>query len=174
MTITHRKKRLIAILLSVALLLSGCSFPWPKPLPAEKVKEFLTRHREDIDIVVDYLKELEYDSAFAARDWGEPEKIFYEFEWHDISSEKVRTSIRNLWRAGCTHISKEKDRGNTIYLTLWNRIKESANCGIACTIDGEGYPKTEFQISCEEIEEGWFYYYCNYEFYRSHIRRTTY
>ena len=164
MTIIHRKKRLLAVLVSIALLFAGCSFRY-EPLSSEEAKAFLTRHWEDIDIIVDYLKELEYDSAFVEKD---NEKIFYEFEWHDISLEEVNTSIHRLWIDGCTGISKnDMQEINTISFKIWSRTMGSVDCGIACTIDGQGMPKTEFQTCCEEIGNGWFYYYDDYEEYRT-------
>lgn len=155
----HNRKSLVYVCLSIALLLAFCFLRNEGPT-AEKAKAFLTRHREDIEVVVDYLKELECDSASV--DKGR-EKAFYKFEWHDILSEKMNTSLQRLWAAGCRTIYKDD---NTISFEIWGRTRGDVDCGIACTIDGRGMPKTQFQIRCEELEDGWFYYYDDYEEYR--------
>ena len=153
------------MMLIVLMFLSSCSI-FPEPPSASEVKEFLMQNREDIDIVANYLKELECEGAFITKN---DRTIFYEFSNHEISSKKVSTSLRNLWRAGCLRISKNDRQGeNTIYFELWHTTVESSDCGIACTINGRGKPKTEFQVSCEQLEEEWFYCYDNYEEYRTH------
>ncbi len=156
------KKSLLAVLLSMALLLVGCGFRYDPP-SAEDANVFLAQNREDINIIVDYLKELEYDSAFVDKDNGE---IFYEFKYHTIESKDVKTGIRHLWSSGCEHISIRK-KDNTIYFEIWSRTMGDVACGISCTIDGNVYPKVEFQTECEPISDGWFYYYADYEEYRA-------
>lgn len=153
------RKRVIVVCLFLAFLLAGCSLR-NNGLTVEEAKAFLAEHRADIDLVVDYLKEPECDSALV--DKGK-EKVFYAFEWHDISSENVITSLRRLWAAGCKTIYRDE---NTISFEIWRRTRGDVDCGIACTIDGQGAPKTQYQIRCEEIGDGWFYYYDDYEEYR--------
>ena len=153
------KKTVMAVWLLMALLLSGCSLRNDGPT-AEEAKAFLSGHREEIDLVVDYLKELGYDSILI--DKGK-EEAFYEFEWHDISSENVITSLNSLWAAGCRSIYKDD---NTISFEIWCRTRGDVDCGIACTINRRGAPKTQYQTRCEEIGDGWFYYYDDYEEYR--------
>ena len=166
--ILFRKKSSITVLLSVALLfvIVSCNFRFEPP-SAEEAKAFLSRHREDIDIIVNYLKELEYDSAFIDVD-KDSGRIFYEFDWHEIPSVNVKNSIYRLRISGCCQISKDaKQEINTISFMIWTRTMGSVDCGIACTMNGQGKPKTEFQVSCEEIGDGWFYYYDDYEEYRT-------
>lgn len=158
----RKKKSLLAVFLSMALLLVGCSFRYDPP-SVEEANVFLAQHQEDINIIVDYLKELDYDSAFVDKDNGE---IFYEFEYHKIESKDVKTGIRHLWSSGCEHISIQKE-DNTIYFEIWSRTMGDVDCGISCTIDGNGYPKVQFQTECEPIFEGWFYYFADYEEYRA-------
>ena len=57
------KKTVMAVWLLMALLLSGCSLRNDGPT-AEEAKAFLSGSREEIDLVVGYLKELGYDSVF--------------------------------------------------------------------------------------------------------------
>ena len=168
MPVMYKKKILIVVSLLMTMLLAGCSFlyklPPSEPLSADEAKEFLTQHREDIDTIVDYLKELEYKSVFIDAD---NKKIFYDFEYHDISSWNVNACIHRLWIDGCIEISKnDTQERNAISFDIWRKIIGSEDCGIACTIDGQGMPKTEFQTYCEEIDDGWYYYYDDYEEYR--------
>lgn len=153
------KKIVIAFSLLLALLLSGCFLRNDGPT-AEEAKAFLSGSREEIDLVVGYLKELGYDSVFI--DKGK-DKAFYEYEWHDISSENIIASLHRLWAAGCRSIYKDD---NTISFETWRRTRGDVDCGIACTTDRQGAPKTQYQTRCEEIGDGWFYYYDDYEEYR--------
>lgn len=153
------KKTVMAVWLFLALLLSGCSL-CNDGLTAEDAKAFLSGYREELDLVIDFLKELGNDSVFIEKG---KEKAVYEFEGHDISSENVVASLRLLWAAGCRSIYKDD---NTISFEIWRRTRGDVDCGIACTIDRQGAPKTQYQTRCEEIGDGWFYYYDDYEEYR--------
>lgn len=161
--------RLAALAPAMLLFLSGCSLRFDPPSPAE-AREFLDRHREDIDLVTAYLLELDADYAFISKSLlKNPGKVFYAFETHDISSKEVVAAVRRLWRAGCTVMKKDDQNDNhTLSFMLWSRTMGSVDCGIAFVIGGEGTPKTAFQTMHEEIGDGWFYYYDDYEAYRSH------
>lgn len=151
------KEIVMTVLLLLALLLSGCSLRSDGPT-AEDAKAFLSGYREEIDLVVDYLKELGNDSVLIHKG-----KAFYEFEWHDISSENIIASLHRLGAAGCRSIYNDD---NTISFEIWRRTRGDVDCGIACTTDRQGAPKTQYQTRCEEIGDGWFYYYDDYEEYR--------
>lgn len=160
------KNWLLILLLAFALLLSGCTVDRSDPPSTEDAKAFLEHHKDDIDIIVEYLRGLKADLASISNANG---TIFYEFENHDIESKNVKMSIRHLWSAGCKSICKNDRRGNnSISIEIWCRTIGDVDCGIACTIDGQGTPKTEFQIECEKIAEDWFYYFDDYEEYRNH------
>ena len=160
-----RKIMLLSTMIVIVLLLSGCIVDRDPP-SAEDAKEFLAQHQDDIDVVVKWLRDLEYDYACIKNARG---IIFYEFDDHPIRQEDVKTSVRNLWSSGCKFICKDDEQGtNTISFEIWYRTVGDQDCGIACTIDGQGTPKTEFQIKCERITEDWFYYYDDYEEYRNH------
>ena len=153
-------KRFI-ILLMCCILLSGCSSAAPT---AEDTTDFLAENRADIEIVAGYLCKLDYDYAAITSCYGQ---CFYEFEYHIIEPAEVQTSIKNLWRNGCEFICKNAENGNqTIWFELWHRTSGSLDCGIACTITGQGLPQAEFQTYCEEIAPGWYYYFADYEEYR--------
>ena len=161
MKTSFRKKQLMIALLVLVALLSGCRFLINPPSSAE-VREFLRRNQNDIDVIVSYLKTLETDSAYINNDEG----VFYEFEIHNNIPEEVKDSIRKISNQGCSTIGKNKS--NTVFFEIWYTNFGDADCGFACTIDGQGTPKTEFQIYCEELGNGWFYFYDDYEEYRSH------
>ncbi len=114
--------------------------------------------------MISYLKELECDSTLIKQNNGQ---IIYEFDDHDIASAEVRFSISRLWRAGCKRIWKDKE-ANTISFELWYRTMGEVDCGIACTFDNQSTPKTAFQVCCEEVGDGWYYYFDDYEEYRAH------
>lgn len=166
-----KKLFLILAFFAVALLLPGCSIlnEFREPPSSAEAKEFLTKHRDEIDCVVEYLKELDCDDAWIHGGGG---SIFYEFDDHLISSAKVRSSVRKLWLAGCSDISKDdENENNTISFTFFSRTRGSIDCEIACTINGSGAPKTQFQIYREEIGDGWYYVYNDYEEWRCHPKQ---
>ncbi len=157
MLIVAMGRRLIGIIIAI-LLISVDLFSLEQP-SKEDAAVFLMQHRDDIDSIVDYLRELEVSDAYI-----DDKGILYELDWHDIPS-KVNTSVHRLRLSGCTDIHKE---ANTISFQIWSRTMGSVDCGIACTIDGQGTPKTWFQIYHEELGDGWFYYYDDYEEYRAY------
>ena len=168
----QRGKQPVGILVAVFLTLFVCRLCLfftgvslrPDPPTAEEAKAFLTRHRDDIGIVVEYLKDLDQDYASIKYIYNHG-TVFYDYVDHDISSKEVTASLRRLWFAGCTTIGKND---NTISFMIWTHIIYDVDCGIACTIDGQGTPKTEFQTKLKQIGDGWFYYYDDYEEYRAH------
>ena len=154
------KERLSVIILAFMFLISDCLYGF-EPLSKDEAAAFLIQHRDDIDTIVDYLKELESPDAYIDDNKG----VFYELSWHDIPSNEVNASVHRLQLSGCTDINKE---ANTISFMIWSRTIGSVDCGIACTINGQGTPKTLFQVYCEGLGDGWFYYYNDYEEYRAH------
>ena len=157
-------KKLLFILL-IAVFLTGCMKSYNPP-SSEDADIFLKDNRDDIDVIVDYLQsiETENDSVFFNFSITK-ETVFYDFEDHDILSDDVKTSLRYLKSNGCEVISMHKD-DNTIYFEIWHRTMGDVGCGIACTLDGQGFPKVQFQTECKPISDGWFYYYTDYEAYR--------
>lgn len=158
----------LVLLLVLVMLLSALLLPAQEPPTLAWAKVFLDHNREDIDTVADYLLRLETDHAFISKKLnGNPGKVFYDSEWHDIASKDVKDSVRRLWRAGCTIMEKD-EASNTLSFMIWSRSAGQADVTLAFTIDGQGEPKTEFQIAHEEMGEGWFWCFDDYETYRAH------
>ena len=157
----HLKSAKLVLLVLIVFFLSGCAGLLSKPKP-EDADLFLKNNRYDIDIIVDYLKAIDTDHAYIGRNRT---TITYEFEDHVIESEEVKDSLQNLWRAGCQFISIH-NAVNTVNFELWDRTMGNVSFGIACTLDGRGFPKAELQTECEAISNGWFCYYSDYEEYR--------
>lgn len=157
-------KKLFFILLIVAFM-TGCMKSFNPP-SIEDTDSFLKDNRDDIDVIVDYLQsiETEDDSVFFNFSITK-DTVFYDFEDHDILSDDVKTSLRHLKSNGCEVISMHKD-DNTIYFEIWHRTMGDVGCGIARTLDGQGFPKVQFQTECKPISDGWFYYNTDYEAYR--------
>ena len=130
------------------------------PPTSEEADKFLKNNWHDIDAVVNYLRTIDAEYAFVVGT-----TISYEFTDHEIIQEDVKTCLQRLWRAGCKLISIQNG-DNTIYFEIWNRIYGDVGCGIACTINGQGFPKVEMQTECKLISFGWFYYLADYEEYR--------
>ena len=148
--------------LTLCIVLSGCIAKRPT---ISKISSSLSDNREHYEILVEYLKELQYDYASISSDDG---TVFYDFSDHEIESKLVRNSIHSLWKNGCEFICKDATNGNnTIWFQLWHQTKGGLDCGLACTIDGTGNPNAVFQTECEQIDTGWYYYYSDYEEYRT-------
>ncbi len=156
-----KRINLLLVMLMLAAFLSGCAEFSDPPL-LEDADLFLKNNQHDLDVVVNFLKTIDADHAFISR---YETTVFYEFEDHEIISDEVRTSLRNLWSAGCLTISINHSN-NTVFFEIWKRTIGDVSGGVSCTLDGHGYPKAEFQTECTPISNGWFYYLADYEEYR--------
>ena len=154
-------------MLLIAVLISGCANSYNPPSP-EDADSFLKSNRNDIDVIVNYIQAIktEGNSVFIDK----TDAVFYEFKDHDILSDDVKTSLRRLRSNGCECLALLKD-DNTIYFEIWSRTVDGVGCGIARTLDEQGFPKVQFQTECKPISDGWFYYYTDYEAYRIDSKR---
>ena len=153
---------LLLLMAALDCCVSNCTHYYDPPT-TEDVDAFLKSNRQDMETVVDYLQSL--DADFAAMDKNET-TVFYDFEDHAIAQEDVINSLRCLWRAGCEHNSLNVHE-NTVYFETWYRTRGDVGCGIARTLNGRGFPKVQFQTECRPISDGWFYYFTDYEKYRT-------
>lgn len=154
------KFMILMLLLTVFIL--GCVKPFIPPT-LEDADQFLKNNRHDIDVAVNYLKSIDTEDNSV---YIKGITISYEFEDHIVSDEEIKRSLQHLWNAGCELICIQKEK-NTISFEIWSRTMGDVSCGISCTIDGQGYPRAEFQTVCTPISDGWFYYYADYEEYRT-------
>lgn len=157
-------KRFLVIIVAFALciVLPGCNTE--RPTSSDMTSSLLS-NREHYETLTKYLNELQFDYVSIRSDDG---TVFYGFSDHEIESDIVRASICSLWKNGCEFVCKDATNGNnTIWFQLWHRTRGGLDCGIACTIDGTGTPSVEFQTELEEIDEGWYYYFSDYEKYRT-------
>ena len=152
---------LLVLLMTASSCVSGCTHYYDPPTP-EEADAFLKKNQPDIDLVVDCLRSIDAESAHIDRN---STTIWYAFEHHDILEQDVIASLQRLWKAGCEAISIDH-RKNTISFEIWYRTRGDIGCGIACPIDGQGYPKAEMQTECTPISGGWFHYVADYEKYR--------
>ena len=181
---TKRFKVILIVLIILSVIVTSYAVQSCYGLTSRyRVKRFLRKNRKDIEIVVDYLKELQYDDVFVDDNDGmitygknvkDNEGIEnYVIIHTEISSQEVVSSIKNLWKAGCELINKDGRHGNknTINIQIWHgklggAVGGNRMYGLACTINGQGMPMAEFQTKCEVIENGWFYYYSDFEEWR--------
>lgn len=154
-------QHLLVLLMMASNCVAKCTRYYDPPTP-EDADEFFKNNQQAIDIVVDYLRSIDAESAHIDRS---STTVWYAFEHHDITETDVIDGLRRLWKAGCEAISISYGR-NTISFEIWYRTRGDIGCGIACTIDGRGYPKAELQTECTPISDGWFHYVADYEKYR--------
>ncbi len=158
----NMKRKLAKFLLLLLLFdcfLIGCTRFFTPPT-AEEADAFLKSNWHDIDTAVNYLKAIDTDIAFVVGT-----TVKYEFKDHEIVQEDVKTCFQHLWNAGCELISYDVG-DNTISFEIWNTTFGNVGCGIACTINGKGFPKAEMQTECKLISYGWYYFVADYEEYR--------
>lgn len=163
---TIRLTVLLLLLMIPVVFLCGCR-DFAKPMTADEVLEFLEENHADIELVRDYLRDLPCESAYISNGDG---SVFYEFASHEIQSREVKGAVRRLWREGCEEIlmGREEETGrNTISFQLWHRTIGSLDGGLACTVDGTGVPHVQFQTAYEDLGGGWFWYYADYEAWRT-------
>ena len=154
---------LIFVIGTICLFFSGCSNKHPSDT---EISSILLDNREDFKTIVRYLRSLNYDYLYIDSDNG---LSYYELSFHKINSDNVQISIHNLWNNGCESVRmcREEEMGkNTIWFQFWNGTGDRF-CGLSCTVDGSGEPNVWFQIESKEIEPGWFYYYADYELFRT-------
>lgn len=150
----------IAIVLLIALC-AGCSNSISNVMPdKETVDEFITNHSEDIQNVTNYLLELRHEYASIDSSDG---KIFVDIEYKyiDIKDSEIKTSISNLWKAGCRTITKSLQY-NSIQFLLWRNNFKEIDCGFVYPIYDSRDPSVNYQTELSPISNNCYYYISDY------------
>ena len=134
-------RKLVLLLLPVLLLCNGCGSALQPP-PVENVETLFQKHREEIQVVTDYLLQQEQSVSIYSSSQELPEDV----------AQAVKILMR---QAGCHSI-----HGNStqVHFVLWTRFTD-AGCGLY-------YAKSEiseehflYLVQLETLSEpGWYYY----------------
>lgn len=146
------KKRIRLLLLSILLLINGCSSITEPPALQEMEKVF-HEYREEFQIITAFVLTQEgFDSIYSGQDLkSAPENI-----------QKADGVLRK--QAGCNSIHRS---GNTVTFILWTRFTD-AGCGIAYTTESSPEPDMTFLTQIEPLsEDGWYYYVEDYSEWRA-------
>ena len=122
--------------------------------------------KANLDIVVDFLINAEYNEIYINRFNFNEDKMFTGVETKDekINDETVLKSLKYLFDyRGYMRIGKS---GNTIYFDKWMFGEETR--GLAYSINDTDEPIVEFLTNLEPLSENqWFYFEADYNEWRS-------
>ena len=161
------RRMFLFLLISFGSMCFLCSCNRKSPPDYKDVTQYYEANHESLEAVAQYLRAI--DDNYQAYDrYTKP--VLYA-NANGISLEQIQKQLESLWQTGCEDVIKDNtNTDNTISFQLWHRESRQAECGIACTVNGEGQPHVQFQIEVKEIAPGWYYYYANYELFRSKPR----
>ena len=168
---------LIIILLIVVLkflipvsIISGIFAP---VMSYEEAEEYFEKHSSELSLVIHYMNEFQDEDVFCSKEDGYG--MVYSTKartWTEIEDEAVCQAIRLLFCDKCTDISKANE---TVSFTLFSK---NMNVGGGIVYDISGELNTKF-INSEFVTEskslsasGWYYYYSDFEKWRSEGRST--
>ena len=153
----------ISIVVFSCILLTGCL---SSPPDAESVDARFQNNYEDIQIVVDFVIDSEYQDIHINTTDG---MMWADFETVEISNEEVNSAInrllgRSFW--GDRQYLAIYKSGHTISLPQWSGPQDNG-CGVACYITEVMLPRIEY---CTELtplsQTGWYYYVDDYNAWR--------
>ena len=159
-----KRRVIIASIIIAALLvvvLNNACFRSAKPNEQKTIGIF-TEEKENLIIVADYLKNLDYPSCFIGSDNGQ---LYAAFDYHEIDDISVVEAIKRLWEKGCTHISKNHEM-NSISFELWYNDQDMA-CGMLTCIREDEDAKVQFMTEIKKLSTDWYYYVSDYNTWRT-------
>ena len=151
---------LLALFLTTGILLGGCAKREP-PGKEEIYERFQDAH-SDIQIVLNYLVQTEYDTIFYPTPDGE---VFADFERIPID-DTIKDAVHSLIREhNFIRFGKRID-DNAIAFEMWTDQLE-CECGVVYALNKEILPTVEYLTLLEPLpEDGWYYYVEDYNEWR--------
>lgn len=154
---------LLLLVASVCAVLISCSSAIPD---VKAVESHFQNNYEDIQIVVDFITNLEYSSVDISSADG---TMLADLETMKIEDENVNSAVKRLLG---TPLAKERQyysvykSGNTIEFCQWSSPHD-IGCGIAYSINETYTPRIQY---CTELvplsQSGWYYYVDDYNTWR--------
>ena len=141
----------------------------------EAAEEYFKRHSSELSLVIHYMNEFQDENVFCSKEKGYDMIYIFGLEermWTEIEDEAVCRAIRVLFSDKCTDISKAN---GTVSFTLFSK-NMNVGGGIVYDISGELNTKfinSEFVTRSKALSaSGWYYYYSDFEKWRSEGRST--
>ena len=159
--------RILGYFLTVALFVvffSACSTMEPPDITV--VEDVFQECYDDIQIVVDYLMDSEYESISIDADSrsGLKDTDGYHIESVElVLDSKTEEAVQRLLCGEYEHIDKI---GNTIEIVQWNWLND-VSCGVAFTINAQDLPEIQYVTELTPMkEDGWYYYVADFNQWR--------
>lgn len=163
------KPRILLVIISVAILLSalsGCSDIWElgeNPPDYDAIKKIYEEHQNDMDMIVAYIQNAEYEWVH----FDEPNgTMSADFQKNiPITDPKLASVVKKLLDHGAVQ-EIYSNKGHVVFC-CWSSVKEKS-CGIAYSFDHTKTPDVQYATELIAFSEpGWFYYVEDYNEYRT-------
>lgn len=151
---------LLILVLFVNMLLAGCYYSAPPGI--DKVQEHFDQNTNEIQVVVGFLENSEYENVYITESNG---KMFADLSNERIEDPCVVMAVDYLLENNKFYtISK---RGNTIHFLQWKGLQD-IGCGIAYTINKIDLPQVQYATNMIQLsDDGWYYYVADYELWKT-------
>ena len=149
---------LVLLLVALVSILPACAGSDAR-LDMNRAQKILRDNRNDINIVTDFLSELDYCNVYIRNDGEHMQADLVDIY---INDARVSEATKRLLD---TYVNINKI-GNTIYLL---QVKgPDIGYGIAYSINGTDTPEVQFMTELTPLtEDGWFFYISDYNTWRS-------
>lgn len=161
--LTYGTKVTCLVLLAVMAVLgfSECNRQINTPPDIKEAEQRFRENQKQIQIVVDYMIESEYEDIYIDDDDG---SMLVDLEDIPIADKQVISAIKHL--LGKKQYRTISKNGNTIAFFQWTGLQD-ITCGIAYAINSEEQLYIEFATHIEPMTEpGWYYYVEDYNQWR--------
>jgi len=156
--------RLLVLVLLINMLLAGCYYSTPPGI--EKVQEHFDQNTNEIQVIVDFLANSEYENVYITESNG---KMFADLNDVKIEDPGVVMAVDFLLENNRFYTISKRD--NTIIFLQWKGLQD-IGCGIAYTINKIDPPQVEFATTMLPLDDnGWFYYVDDYELWKSQNKK---
>ena len=151
------------LMVFMCAFLNGCS---AEPPNVEAVEDHFQNNRETIQIVVDFLLNIDCPSVYINTTDG---TMLADLDRIEIKDNKANNAIKRL--LGSSLFAKKQYRfiireRNTIIFAQWSNSQQ-VGCGIAYSINKEVSPSIQYCTKLVPLSEnGWYYYVDDYNTWR--------
>ena len=155
--------KVLGILLMIVVICQSCTALMTLP-KADTAEHFLTGHKEELQILAEYLVKQNYSTIYIDRADGTALANLVQVK---IEDDAVLKSLNTIFRDGCIDIYKDTSK-NSIQFMLWKRTRDEADAGLLFAVVPNKQPEAEFQTEIEPLtEDRWYYYLAEYNKWRA-------
>lgn len=159
-----RKFLPLFLIVCLCIALTSCA---SSPPDIESVDICFQKNYEDIQLIVDFMKNSAYDSIYID---SVDETMYADFKTVDIKDKEINNALTRLLKkpfVGSQQYYFVSKSGNTITLLQWKSAQD-IGCGVAYSINGTALPEIEYCTELESLSKiGWYYYVDDYNAWRS-------